>query len=273
MAQYKVSAGESWASIAGKLYGDQRQFVNIMQANPGMAYPMEGQTIEVPDQVAPNPVISQDFLNQLAAVGQAAGVPLWAGANGSAAGAGGTPVKPTSQQTPANSTSSYRPTAADVANAKNDNNPNTVAGAQTANNRPAPTPNPQAGTIYDPNWRNPAGVPQGPSSVPNTPSVAATNPVKPDAFNPFEARFAQAQGMNMGLGNTLPWPVSTYRGPTPPPPPLNGTVAQPVNTRPTRLVPGTVPNVPVQIPAWQRAGFASQADYLRWYVGGPDSRK
>lgn len=50
MAQYQVGNGESWMSIAGKLYGgDQTQFGNIMQANPGKLMLHPGDIIEVPD--------------------------------------------------------------------------------------------------------------------------------------------------------------------------------------------------------------------------------
>jgi hypothetical protein len=45
--KYKVKAGESWESIAGKIYGNQRMFAELMKANPNIAYLKPGQTLNL----------------------------------------------------------------------------------------------------------------------------------------------------------------------------------------------------------------------------------
>lgn len=44
---YTVQAGDSWAKIAGKLYGNQRMFKELMAANPQLKYLRPGQQINL----------------------------------------------------------------------------------------------------------------------------------------------------------------------------------------------------------------------------------
>lgn len=44
---YTVQAGDSWAKIAGKLYGNQRMFKELMAANPQLKYLRPGQSINL----------------------------------------------------------------------------------------------------------------------------------------------------------------------------------------------------------------------------------
>lgn len=44
---YTVQAGDSWAKIAGKLYGNQRMFKELMAANPQLKYLRPGQKINL----------------------------------------------------------------------------------------------------------------------------------------------------------------------------------------------------------------------------------
>jgi phage tail protein X len=60
MAQYKVKQGDSWERIAGKVYGDQRQFLNLLNANPGIQMLKKGMTINLPEPMW-NPYISPEF--------------------------------------------------------------------------------------------------------------------------------------------------------------------------------------------------------------------
>ena len=48
MAKYKVKPGDSWERIAGKYYGDQRQFLKLMQANPKIRGLHPGMEIKIP---------------------------------------------------------------------------------------------------------------------------------------------------------------------------------------------------------------------------------
>lgn len=47
--KYVVKAGDSWAKIAGEMYGDQRMFAELMRANPNIAMMRPGQTLKLPD--------------------------------------------------------------------------------------------------------------------------------------------------------------------------------------------------------------------------------
>lgn len=60
MSKYLVKAGDSWMSIAGDAYGDQRQYGAIMAANSGVKMLHPGDVIDLPDDVAPNPVITNE---------------------------------------------------------------------------------------------------------------------------------------------------------------------------------------------------------------------
>lgn len=57
MASYTVRPGESWASIAGTVFGDQRWFEELERANPGVDLLHPGMTINLPD-VSGEPVIT-----------------------------------------------------------------------------------------------------------------------------------------------------------------------------------------------------------------------
>jgi hypothetical protein len=57
---YVVQGGESWESIAGKMYGDQRMFAELMKANSGVLMLHPGMTIVLPNQVE-NPFVSNEL--------------------------------------------------------------------------------------------------------------------------------------------------------------------------------------------------------------------
>jgi hypothetical protein len=65
MPDYVVKPGDSWAKIAGEVSGDQRQFLNLMNANGGRIMIHPGEVIHIPDQFAPNPVIPTATLQAL----------------------------------------------------------------------------------------------------------------------------------------------------------------------------------------------------------------
>ncbi len=59
MARYTVKPGDSWAKIAGKVYGDQRMFQEIMKANPNIRVLQPGMKLRLPSKVA-KPVVTID---------------------------------------------------------------------------------------------------------------------------------------------------------------------------------------------------------------------
>jgi hypothetical protein len=90
MPPYVVQPGESWASIAGKLTGDQRQFMNLMAANGGQIMLHPGDTIEVPDNLPPNPVINGSELRAVTEQANAMGLTnFWKGDFGDGGGPAG----------------------------------------------------------------------------------------------------------------------------------------------------------------------------------------
>ncbi len=62
MGSYVVQPGESWASIAGKIYGNQRWLIELAKVNGGINRILQpGQTIDAPDfDLSQTPVITAD---------------------------------------------------------------------------------------------------------------------------------------------------------------------------------------------------------------------
>lgn len=77
MSTYTVLAGDSPASVAGKVYGDQRRYVDLISANGGVWHP--GDVIDIPDITGtPSPVITQAQFNA-APTGYQNGQPTYRG--------------------------------------------------------------------------------------------------------------------------------------------------------------------------------------------------
>jgi len=68
---YVVKAGESWESIAGKLTGNQRQFLELAQANPNIYMLAPGMVINIPDVFPETPNVSVAPGSELAMAGYA----------------------------------------------------------------------------------------------------------------------------------------------------------------------------------------------------------
>jgi len=68
---YVVKAGESWESIAGKLTGNQRQFLELAQANPNIYMLAPGMVINIPDVFPETPNVSVAPGSELAKAGYA----------------------------------------------------------------------------------------------------------------------------------------------------------------------------------------------------------
>ena len=64
MAQYTVKTGDSWAKIAGKVYGDQRMFLELAKANQGVYVLQAGMVLDLP------PAYEDPFVSNEAAMAQ-----------------------------------------------------------------------------------------------------------------------------------------------------------------------------------------------------------
>lgn len=79
MANYTVRPGESWASIAGDQYGNQRWLQELANANGGLGRMLHpGDVIDLPDfNTNETPYVSPDWQQQAAAAWGPSGPPTW----------------------------------------------------------------------------------------------------------------------------------------------------------------------------------------------------
>jgi hypothetical protein len=54
---YTVKAGDSWAKIAGEIYGNQRMYIELMKANGDIGMLKPGQTIYLPEGMSNNDIV------------------------------------------------------------------------------------------------------------------------------------------------------------------------------------------------------------------------
>lgn len=270
MGSYVVQPGDSPASMAGKFWGDQRQFVEIIRANGGRVMFHPGETIQVPDKPSVAvPVISEELIQRLREAGMWGPAAAGSGTGTSTgSGSSSTPV-PTSQARP---NSNYVPPP-------NDLTPEQMHAAQNGGGNAAPAATPPSGgpQLPQPQW-NPNFSPTSQQARPNAdaeaparyntyfPSVqnGATdfNALKPDAVAGPDV-MSQDEMRSRSIN-------SNYGAPPPPPTARLNTGSHipagviPLDTSPTAPMVGWSGEMPL----WQKLGFPSQQAYMRWYLGG-----
>ena len=63
--KYVVRQGDSWESIAGKLTGNQRQFLEIAKVNPNIYSLLPGMVINIPDIFPEDPVVPSGIVEKM----------------------------------------------------------------------------------------------------------------------------------------------------------------------------------------------------------------
>lgn len=194
MTQYVVQPGESPASVAGKLYGDQRRYVDLIAANGGNWHP--GQVIDIPDiSGTPSPVITAAQF-AAAQTGYKGGQPQYRGAAGGAAAP--TPTSYSKPKTPNFGSAGYydQRTGAGAGTSPwsvHQTAPTPAQAAPTTTKRRDPFP---AGT-YDKRTGQNAGVyGAGPGAMPST--QGARWSANPNQWPPLPGATGTYNGVGSG---------------------------------------------------------------------------
>lgn len=195
MASYTVRAGDSWASIAGNAYGNQRWLIELAQANGmsvnDMLHP--GMVIDLPNfDLSQTPVITNE---------QWAGVPTGvSGGQTQYGNSGGGPSVP-SFQPPAIPTfgGNGTPPAGSAGKANQPYNPYTASGVQPGSAQAAQLNTPIRGRSYRPDQM--AGIPpvaRAYTSHPQNGSSLAGRSIDPNRMSRgrgYAEQFAATHGM------------------------------------------------------------------------------